>query len=161
MAGYIKFDGIDGESEDTNHKGWSDVISFNQSFEKPCPPGATGVSRQRADTIPNDVLVVKKLDKASPKLSEAICKGKVFGSVKIELTRTYTDGNRVAYFKYELKNVLITHYGIGGAAQSADIPVEELRLNFEEIKVTYTIADAKGKSSGNVEYTWKVGEGKS
>jgi type VI secretion system secreted protein Hcp len=37
--------------------------------------------------------------------------------------------------------------------------MEEFSLNFEEIKVTYTENDAKGKSKGNIEYSWKVEEG--
>jgi type VI secretion system secreted protein Hcp len=31
-------------------------------------------------------------------------------------------------------------------------------LNFEEIKVTYTEMDSKGKKKGNIEYGWKVEE---
>ena len=37
--------------------------------------------------------------------------------------------------------------------------MEDFSLNFEEIKVTYTENDNKGKSKGNVEYSWKVEEG--
>ena len=39
------------------------------------------------------------------------------------------------------------------------MPTESFSLNGEEIKVTYTEADSKGKSKGNVEYSWKVEEG--
>jgi len=38
--------------------------------------------------------------------------------------------------------------------------MEDLSLNFEEIKVTYTETDNTGKKKGNVEYSWKVEEGK-
>jgi len=65
----------------------------------------------------------------------------------------------VTYYAYELKNVLVTSYSVGGSGQSDDVPMEQFSLNYEEIKVTYTENDSKGKKKGNVEYSWKVEEG--
>ena len=45
MAGYIQFDGVKGESLDTNHKDWSDIVSFSQVIHK--PGTGTGVHRRR------------------------------------------------------------------------------------------------------------------
>ena len=70
-----------------------------------------------------------------------------------------TDSGRVTYYRYELKNVLVTSYNVSGSGQSEDVPMEDFSLNFEEVKVTYTENDNKGKSKGNVEYSWKVEEG--
>jgi len=158
MAAYIKFDGIDGEAQDTSHKNWSDVLSFSQAIIQP-GGSSTGPTRRRGDVILEDLSVSKELDKASPKIAESVCKGKVFPKVEIHLTASYTDAGRVTYYAYELKNVLVTSYNIGGSGQSEDVPTENFSLNFEEIKVTYTEADSKGKKKGNVEYAWKVEEG--
>ncbi len=157
MAGYIKFDGVDGEAQDKDHKGWSDLMSFSQPIHK--PGAGTGPTRRRGDVVLEDVVVVKEIDKSTPKLGEAICKGKVFPKVEIHLTASYTDSGRQTYFAYELKNVQISNYTISGSGQSEEVPVEEVSFNFEEIKVTYTECDAKGKKKGNVEYEWKVEEG--
>jgi len=35
FAAYIKFDGVDGESKDKDHKGWSDLMSFGQAIHTP------------------------------------------------------------------------------------------------------------------------------
>lgn len=158
MAGFIKFDGVDGETKDKDHKNWSDIASFTQGIHKP-GGGATGQSRRRGDTIMEDIQVSKELDKSSPKLAEAVCNGKVFPKVQIELTASYTDAGRVTYFAYELKNVQVTNYAVSGAGQSDQVPMESMSLNYEEIKVTYTENDSQGKKKGNVEYTWKVEEG--
>ncbi|TWU31937.1 Hcp family type VI secretion system effector [Novipirellula artificiosorum] len=160
MAAYIKFDGVDGECLDKDHKKWSDLLSFSQGVHKP-GGGATGSTRRRGDTILEDIQCVKELDKSSPKIAEAVCKGKVFPKVEIELTASYTDAGRVTYYRYELKNVSVTSYQIGGAGQADDVPTENFSLNFEEIKVTYTENDSAGKKKGNVEYSWKVEEGES
>lgn len=158
MAAYIKFDGIDGEVTDKDHKAWTDLSSFNQAITQP-GGGATGATRRRGDVILDDIVCSKELDKSSPKLAESVCKGKVFPKVEIHLTASYTDAGRVTYYAYELKNVLITSYNIHGSGQAEDVPQEDFSLNFEEIKVTYTETDSKGKSKGNVEYSWKVEEG--
>jgi type VI secretion system secreted protein Hcp len=157
MAAYIKFDGIEGEAKDDKHKGWSDLASFSQLITK--PGQGTGATRRRGDVILEDLTCVKELDKASPKLAERVCTGKVFPKVEIHVTASYTDSNRVTYYAYELKNVQIVSYQVSGAGQSDDVPMEEFALNFEEIKVTYTENDNAGKKKGNIEYTWKVEEG--
>jgi len=158
MSAFIKFDGVDGEAQDKDHKKWSDILSFQQGIQQP-GSAATGPTRRRGDVILEDIHVTKELDKASPKIAESVCKGKVFPKVEIHLTASYTDAGRVTYYAYELKNVLVTSYAIAGSGQSEDVPVEDFSMNFEELKVTYTEADNQGKSKGNVEYQWKVEEG--
>jgi type VI secretion system secreted protein Hcp len=158
MAAYIKFDGIDGESQDKDHKSWSDMMSFGQSMHQP-GSGATGASRRRGDVILDDIVIAKELDKASVKIAESVCKGKVFPKVEIDMTASYTDVGRVTYYRYELTNVMVTSYNVNGSGQAEDVPTEDLALNFEEVKVTYTEMDSKGKTKGNVEYSWKVEEG--
>ncbi len=158
MAAFMKFDGVDGESQDAKHKGWIDLLSFSQSIHQP-GSGATGVARRRGDVIMDDIRCSKLLDKSSPKIGESVCNGKVYPKVEIEMTASYTDDARVTYYRYELKNVLVTSYNVSGSGQSQDVPSEDFSLNFEEIKVTYTENDNAGKKKGNVEYSWKVEEG--
>jgi type VI secretion system Hcp family effector len=158
MAAYIKFDGVDGEALDKDHKGWSDLLSFGQGLHQP-GSGATGPTRRRGDVILEDIVLTKELDKSGPKIAEGLCKGKVYPKVEIHQTASYTDAGRVTYLAYELKNVLVTSYNVSGSGQSDEVPVEQFALNFEEIKVTYTETDRAGKSKGNVEYSWKVEEG--
>jgi len=157
MAAYIKFEGVDGEAQDKDHKGWSDLLSFSQGLTQP-GGGATGSTRRRGDVIVEDIAAVKELDKSSPKIAESVCKGKVYPKVEIHLTASYTDAGRQTYYAYELKNVLVTSYNISGDGQAESVPTETFSLNFEEIKVTYTECDNTGKKKGNVEYTWKVEE---
>ena len=160
MAAYIKFDGVDGEALDKDHKSWSDLLTFGQGLHQP-GGSATGATRRRGDVILEDITCTKELDKSSPKIAEAVCKGKVFPKVEIDITASYTDAGRVTYYRYELTNVMVTSYNISGSGQAEDVPAEDFSLNFEEIKVTYTENDSAGKKKGNVEYSWKVEEGES
>ena len=147
-AAFVKFDGVDGEARDNTHKGWNDLASFSQSIHK--PGSGTGATRRRGSVVLEDISLTKELDKASPKLAEAICKGKVFPKVEIHLVSGGT-----TYYAYELTNVRITDYSVTGAESPGAAPVEQLSLNFEQIKVTYTELDDSGRPKGNVEFEWK------
>lgn len=158
LAGmFIKFEGVDGEAQGGSYRGWCNALSFSQG--QSLPDGGIEPTRQRADVVFEDIVVVKELDKASPKLAEAVCKGMVFPKVEIHLTRSYTNTGLVTYYTYELNNVLIVGYRIGGSGYSEHIPTEEITLSFEEIKVTYTEIDEGGRPKGNVVYEWRLEEG--
>ena len=144
---FIRFDGIVGESKDPSHKGWSDLGSFSQAISR----GQSGETRRGGSVDFEDILLVKELDKASPKLAEACATGKVFPTIEIHVARPGTP----TYYAYELKNVMVTSYSISGTSSVDDVPEEQVTLSYEEIKVTYTETDEKGGEKGNVEYSWK------
>ena len=169
-AVFAKFDGIDGESKDDKHDKWIDVLSIDWGAHKP-GGGATGQSRRRGAAVVEDLTLTIEYEKASPKLQESCLTGKVIPKLEIELTKTVggnsadgTQGRRVVYLRYELKNVLITSYSfrhkVGQRADGSEqVPTEDFSLNFEEIKVTYTEYDSEGNKGGNAETTWKVEKG--
>ena len=74
MALFIKFDGVDGEAKDKDHKGWSDLLSMTWGVHK-AGGGATGQTRRRGVATVEDVVITKELDKSSPKLAEAVLYG--------------------------------------------------------------------------------------
>jgi len=149
-AGFIKFDGVDGESQDDKHVKWIDVLSFSQTISR--EKSSSVSARASGGPVFHDIVVVKELDKSSPKLAESVAIGKVFPKVEIHLT-----SSAGTYYTYELTNVMVTSYSISGDAD--DRPTEEISLNFEEIKVTYTEYDSEKKSKGKIEYSWKIEEG--
>lgn len=157
MALFIKFDGIDGEAKDKDHKGWSDILSLSWGLHR-AGSGATGQTRRRGVVTVEDVVCTKEYDKSSPKLAEAVCTGKVFPKVEIHDTSTYGEA-RATFLKYELKNVMVTSYQTSAAGAGDAVPTESMSLNFEEVKQTYIEYDSKGSKKGNVEMTWKVSEG--
>jgi len=158
MALFIKFDGIDGECNDKDHKQWTDLLSMSWGLHK-AGAGATGQTRRRGVVTVEDVCCTKELDKSSPKLAESICSGKVFPKVEIHDTTTYGDGARATFLKYELKNVMVSSMSTSAAGAGDAVPMDSFSLNFEEIKQTYVEYDAKGGKKGNVEFGWKVEEG--
>ena len=82
---FIKVDGIPGESTDSKHKDWIEILSFHWGVEQPSggtksSVGALGRERTEHD----DFSIVKAIDKASPKLFMACCDGTHIKEIKIE-----------------------------------------------------------------------------
>ena len=127
------------------------------AIDRSAGSGATGAARRRGTVLLDDIQCSKLLDKSSPKIAEAVCLGKVFSKVEIHILTSTTGSGREPYYKYELKNVMVTSYQVAGGSQ--DKPSESFSLNFEEISVVYTEMDEKGSKKGDVKYGWKVEEG--
>ena len=140
---FIKFEGMDGESKNVNHRGWSDIQSFSQELEANLTGQSTG--RRAAEPTGKNISIMKRIDRSSPKIMEALIKSKRIPKVEIEIA---TSRNDVIY-RYELKNVVVTKYVVMGSEE--DLPMEEIIIGFEEQKIIYTEYDNTGRSRGNVE----------
>lgn len=151
-AAYIKFEGVDGEATDTGHEQWIDVLSVSHSISRVMDSSLS--TRSSGGVVFGDITVTKELDKSTPKLAEAVATGKAIPKVEFHLA-----SSQGTYYAYELKNVMVTSYSMSGDAD--DRPTEEISLNFEEIKMTYTEYGSDGKAKGNVEFSWKVEKGTS
>lgn len=66
-ASFIKFDGVDGEAKDSNHRGWIDVFSISGivlNGEK-----SSGLPTGKRQHKP--ITITKRIDKATPMLAQA------------------------------------------------------------------------------------------
>lgn len=161
MAGYLRIEGIPGESKDAGHEGWINLQAVSQSLVRPMPAGASGSSRQRASVSCGSLLVTKELDSSTAKLIAAICDGTVFPTVQVDLCTSVGGGRRVTYFRWVLDNVYVSDYHVDASTSGYAVPYEDLSLNFEYIKWTYDVLNIDGNSVGKVESSWKVEEGTS
>ena len=159
---FMKVDGIPGESSDSKHKDWIELVSFShgvvQRLAGQRSQGAVG-AQGRCDH--QDFVVIKLLDKASPKLNLYCCQGKVIPKITIELCQA--GGDKQLYMKYDLENVFVTSVTPGGAAQGDDPrPLETVSLNYDKVTWTYTQLDPKtNQPKGNTSSWWstRVNEG--
>ncbi len=154
-AVFIKFEGVDGESQDAEHKSWSDLVAFSHSISR---PSSESGSPRTSGAVFHDFTISKELDKSSIKLQESASTGKFFPKVDIHLTAN-TGKGMVTYYTYELTNVMVTSYSISGSGTSGQVPMEQISLNFGAIKVTYTETGKDGGEKGKVEYSYNVEEG--
>ncbi len=158
-AAFMKYDGIDGESVDREHKDWIDIVSWSWGSVREGRSGRRGSGQAPRDGSSGDISVTKYIDKASPKLAQACTSGERAGKVEIHLSAGGSDrSDRPTYLTYVLKDVMITSCQPSSTG-AGDRPTENITLNYTEIEWTYQEARRGGRSSGNVETEWKVEEG--
>ena len=158
---FLKIEGIPGEATDHKHKDWIEVINYGFGCSQPTSSTAAsagGASSGRVNI--QNFTFTHFLDKASPKLFEAVCTGKHFPTVTVELCRA--GGDKLKYMEYKLQNVMIASIGRGGDAKGDDdVPVESVSLDFGKIEMTYTQQKrSDGSGGGNVSAGWDCMENK-
>lgn len=149
---FVKFGDIVGESMEKNHKGWCEAIDY-QHYQDFTADSQENKGKHAVELQP--FVVRKHMDKATPKLNEALLKGIFLPTVIIQLVRKGEINQ--PFMEYQLKNVRIISVYISGVASAGEfLPMEEVRLSCQEIKWSYTQFDRMGKTKGKIEATWKV-----
>jgi type VI secretion system secreted protein Hcp len=161
MAGFIKFDGIDGDSTDDKHSAWCDITSYSLGASSPGHMGGGGGGGGAGKVSLSDLVVTKYTDKASPKLFQFCCEGKHVKKVTLEMTATYGDAGVLTYLKIELEDAIITGYSMAGTGDHGSQPSETVTVGFSKIKQTYSPYDEKGKNPGDVPAGWDTLKNKS
>jgi len=152
---FMKIETIPGESTDDQHKDWIELLSYSHAISQPVGgPASTagGAAAERCEHEPFSV--VKVLDRASPKLAEACCKGDHIKTIEISLNRA--GGDKVEYMNYKLSQCMITGVSPGGSAQGGEsLPLEEVTITYGKIEWTYTQQKrSDGTGGGKVAAGW-------
>jgi type VI secretion system Hcp family effector len=132
LAAYLKIAGVDGESTDSGHKNEIELLSWSWVVPPPPAGDAPAVS---------EIVVTKLVDSASPVLFQFATQGKHIPNVVLDFELS-SGKKHEPYLRYELENVQITSYQLGGSAE--DLPLESVSFSFGEIKVVYQQQKAKG-----------------
>ena len=130
--GFLKIQGIAGESSDQNHKNWIDVQSITWGGKNP----AAGVPRSGSQSKgPGSLVIVKRVDKASPLLRSKSGGGQTFPQVVLETSGTGPDGKPGVYI-YKLTDATIASLNSSGGGSAG--PQESISFNYTKISWTYT-----------------------
>lgn len=152
---FLKIDGIPGESSDDKHKDWIEIVSFTHSMEQPASATASNAGGATAERVNHGTFnITHLLDKASPKLYDAVCTGKHIKEVILELCRA--GGDKMKYMEVRLEQVLVSRIAPYGSVGDG-FPSETLSLSYGKIKWTYTQQKrADGAGGGNVSAGWDL-----
>lgn len=151
-AGFVKFEGIDGESTDAEHKGWIDVLSMDWGMLR--KSASTGQSRRRGAATFEDIQFRTNFNLASPRLMQALASGEVLPRAEIHFEQTDREQKHSPYLVYRLTNVQISgyHFSVG----SDDMPIDDISFNYEEIEVEYVSPDTGAESM----FQWRLDQGR-
>lgn len=102
MKVFMKIADIPGSSSDKDHKDWCDVRGFSHEMKYPFDMRE---NKGRGEPTHGEFTIMKELDKASPKLYEALAKKKKVKEVELEFWRDNPkDGGSEKYFSIKLKD---------------------------------------------------------
>ncbi|HLM98132.1 MAG TPA: type VI secretion system tube protein Hcp [Bryobacteraceae bacterium] len=144
---FLKIDGIDGESQDSKHKGeielysWSFGATQSGTHSGGGGGGAGKVSMQ-------DFHFVMNVNKASPKLLLACATGEHIK--KAVLTCRKAGKEQQEFVKYSFSDFLVSSYQTGGSGSSDVLPNDQISLNFAKIEFEYKEQKADGTLGGSV-----------
>jgi type VI secretion system secreted protein Hcp len=148
---FLKLDGIEGESTDSNHKNEIAILSFSLGGTQVSSVAGTGGSGAGKVSLA-DIHIVKTYDKASPKLFKSMVTG---NHIKTgTLVATKSGGGGKPFIKIDFQELFVTSIQMSG---SSEIPTESVSFSYNQIKVEYSIQNDQGNlaSTGAVTYDLK------
>lgn len=153
---FLKIDGIEGESEDSVHKGEIDVLSWSWGMSQSgsAHEGKGGTSGK---VNVQDITFTKHLDKSSTVLMSRCCDGTHIKNAVLTMRKQSGD-TPVEYLKIEFTDLIVSSYQTSGSGD--EIPFETISFNFGKHNVTYKPQSNEGSEEGAVEHGWDIRENK-
>ncbi len=165
---YVQIDGIEGQSTDTTHSNWIDVISFSHGSSQETQFANQTNAAGRGVLAP--LVFVHLLDKATPNLQKACMSGQNIASVKLEVC-AQIGGAKQKLYEVELTNARVVEAkvvtvdapvctdtqlaGVGRDAAALRL-VEQVSIVAEEYKWTTHTFKTTGELGGDVAAGWNV-----
>jgi len=150
---FLKVDGIPGESKDSKHIDWIEIMSFSHKMEQPTSSTASSSGGATAERVNHGLFhVAHQMDKASPLLSQACCTGKHIKEVIIELCRA--GGDKVKYAEIRLEQVIVASVEYSGGG---DFPSEIISFSYGKIHWDYVQQKREdGTGGGHIAAGWDL-----
>jgi len=154
MNMFLRVSGITGESQDSNHRGWTDIISLDWGATQPGSM-ATGGGGGAGKVSFNDLAVHAMMDKSTSAILGACASGKHLA--KVEVSACKAGGDQMEYCLITLEDVLITAVKFGGAEGSESIV---MNYSFQAAKVRHQYHEqtASGGKGPEVSTGWNIKE---
>lgn len=133
---FLKIDGIEGESNDTYHKGQIDLTSWSWGMSQSSTTAGGGAGKVSV----KDFSFTKYVDKSSPALFLKCATAQPIPTLTFQFTRPEAPGQN--YYEVTLHDVLVTSIRSDRPQPTAGttnggLPTETVSLNFTKITMEY------------------------
>jgi type VI secretion system secreted protein Hcp len=147
-AWFMDIDGVPGQATEKNHKNWvvCEAVQFGVARAVSSPDGRTAPSAPGF----SEVTLTRRMDVSSPDLFIRAANGNVAPEAVIELTNSVG----TVCLRIVLKDVAVTGYTVSAASDKESI--EEIKVTYSKITMTYFAIGADGKVSEQITRTWDV-----
>lgn len=159
MDVYLQIDGIKGESSDSAHQGWIELMSAHWGVVQPRSASVSTGGGHTSERCEHRTLSVSKLaDLASPILMQHCSMGKTIPKAKLEFMRADGDGKPVKYYTVELESVMIA--SIEQLVSQGSILHDSIAFRFAKVKWSYTQQKIGGGAGGSTVGGWDLAANK-
>ena len=151
---FLELKGIDGESQDDtfSKKNAIDVLAWSWGMSQ---SGTThmGSGGGSGKVSVQDLSVTKYVDKASPNLLLFCSNGEHIPEAKLTVRKA--GKTPLEYIVITMTEVIISSVSTGGSG-GQDRLTENISLNFEKVKLTYTPQKSTGAGDTAIDYKWDI-----
>ena len=149
---FMKIEGANGESKDSNHKDWTDIVSFAWGANQPGSM-ATGGGGGTGKASFNDLHVVARIDKAAPAVMKHCASGKHLGKVEVSVCKA--GGEQVEYTKITLEEVLATSVQLAAGIDD-EIVLVNYTFQAARVKQQYWEQTESGNKGAESLVAWDI-----
>lgn len=151
---FLKLDGIDGESTDKGHKNEIEIESFSWGASNP-GSAAHGGGGGAGKVSMQDFSFTTRVSRASPQLFLACASGEHIKSALLTVRKA--GGQQQDFLKVTMSDLLVSSYKAeGSSGADADVPMDQVSLNFAKIQVSYSAQRPDGSLEGAVTAGWDL-----
>lgn len=140
---FLKINGIEGESQDSEHAKEIDVLAWSWGAGTPAGFSGLGSVPMAGKTYVQDLSVSKFVDKASPPLLLRMVQGKVIDEATLTVRKA--GATPIEYLEINLKDLLVTSLATGGSGGDERL-IENVTFFSGFVSETYFITDQDGKT---------------
>ncbi len=144
---FLKIDGIEGESQDSKHKGEIEIESFSFG-EVQTGTAARGGGMGAGKVQMQDFNFVMKVNKASPKLFLACARGDHIKNAVLTCRKAGKDQQE--YLKVTFSDILVSSFQTSGTSSGDLLPMDQISLNFTKIEFEYREQKPDGTLGGAI-----------
>ena len=138
---FLNLTGIPGESTAASHVGDIDVLSFQWAAQS---NGTTSTAQ--------DLVITKRVDKATPKLMLALFKGQAIASAILFVRNQ--NATPVEFLKITLTSATVSSINSSGSTTGGTS--EQISLHFQQIRIDYIPLNPDGTPQATVGNFWNI-----
>ena len=149
---FLKVEGIDGESQDSTHKGEIDVLawSWGMSQSGTLHDGSTGGAGKASF---QDISLTKYIDKSSVPMMQLVATGKHINQATLIVRKA--GETALEYIKITMTDLIVTSASTGGSGGESRL-TENISLNFAEFCAEYVEQKADGSAGATSKFCFDI-----
>lgn len=153
---YVELTDIEGEATAENFEKKIEIFSFSWGASAPVNVGSGSAGISASKVSISSFNVMKKTDKASPKLFKACCTGDHITKMTVSMRKQTGTGGQDVFLIYTFETVFVESIQWSGSSGGDDTPTESVSFAFGKVTVEYKTQDKTGKLVAGTPVVWDV-----